>query len=264
MHFKDKVVWITGASSGIGAELAGKLAKQKAWLILTGRNIEALKTIQGQCLLHTGKCEVLPADLLIPTEIVGVTTNALSVYGKLDIVIFSAGVTQRSLTYETVLNVDRQLMEINFFGPVAITKQLLPQFARQRSGHIIAIGSMAGLMGFPLRSAYSAAKHALTGFFETLQAEHTVPGLNITIVSPGRINTAISLSALTANGLPHGQMDEGQLNGIPVSDCADNIIAGIIKKKKHIIIARGERVLYWIWWFVPSLYYKIARRTGLK
>jgi dehydrogenase/reductase SDR family protein 7B len=263
MYFKDKIIWIIGASSGIGAALAKQLAKQHARLILTGRNIEALLAIQKECLLSTKYCRMLAADITDETSVTFIGEQACKRYGRLDVVIFSAGVSQRSLAINTPVEIDRKLMEINFFAPVIITKQLLPIFKDQQSGHIVIIGSMAGLMGFPMRTGYAAAKHALMGYFETLQVEHSLKDFYITIVNPGRINTNISMSAITANGSPHNKMDTGQLEGIPVEECADKILGGIRKKKKHLLIARGEKFLYWIKWFYPAMYYKIARKKGL-
>lgn len=264
MHFKDKVIWITGASSGIGEELACQLAQQQAKLIITSRNVEALLRVQVKCLQHTSFCKIVPADLSIENEASNAVSKVFNQFGHIDVVILNAGVTQRSLAIETDVKVYRQLMEINFFAALIITQKLLPYFKQQQSGHIVAISSVAGLMGFPLRSGYAAAKHALMGYFETLQTEHLKDGISLTIVSPGRINTPISLAALTKDGSPHNQNDKGQLNGIPVHICAGKILMAIQKKKKHIIIARGE---YWLWiikWFNPSLFYKIAHKKGLQ
>lgn len=263
MHFKDKVIWITGASSGIGRELATQFAQQGAKLILTSRRDDALSLVTQTCLSHTTNCQTLIADLYQSNDLNRLTERAINIYGHIDIVIHSAGISQRSLALNTSEAVYRQLMEINFFAPINISRYLLPHFASRKTGHIVVLSSMAGLMGFPMRTGYAAAKHALKGFFETLQTEHTIPGLEITIVSPGRINTPISVSALTAKGEQHGEMDKGQLNGIPVEDCAKKIIKGIQYKKKHIVIAKGERILWWFWWFIPKLYYRIARNKGL-
>ena len=263
MYFKDKIIWIIGASSGIGAALAKQLAKQHARLILTGRNIEALPAIQKECVLSTKYCSLLAADITEESAVTFIAEQARKCYGRLDVVIFSAGVSQRSLAIDTPVEIDRKLMEINFFAPVVISKQLLPIFKDQQSGHIVIIGSMAGLMGFPMRTGYAAAKHALMGYFETLQVEHSLKDFHITIVNPGRIYTNISMAAITADGSPHNKMDTGQLEGIPVEECADKILGGIRKKKKHLLIAKGEKLLYWIKWFYPSLYYKIARKKGL-
>lgn len=263
MHFNDKVVWITGASSGIGAELALQLAAQKAKLILTARNEEALIQVQQKCLQQTSFCTIVLADLLNEAETDIAVTKALELLGKIDFVFLNAGVTQRSLAYETENHVYRSLMEINFFAQVAITQKLFPFFKKQGFGHFVAISSMAGLMGFPYRSGYAAAKHALMGYFETLQTENAVAGVNYTIISPGRINTAISASALTKDGTPHLKNDIGQLNGIQVKQCVAQILKAVINNKKHIIIARGE---YWLWvikFFLPGLYYKIAHNKGM-
>jgi len=264
MHFKDKVIWITGASSGIGEELAVQLARQEAKLIVTARNLESLLKVQEKCLVNTSFCKIVQADLSAEQMAENAVGNALQQFGNIDIVILNAGVTQRSLAIETNITVYKQLMGINFFAPLIITQKLLPYFKQQQSGHIVAISSVAGLMGFPLRSGYAASKHALMGYFETLQTEKPVKGLKITIVSPGRINTDISLAALTKDGAAHQQKDKGQLNGIPVNICAAKILTAIKKNKKHIIIARGEYLLWMVKFFFPNLYYKIANKKGLE
>jgi len=120
------------------------------------------------------------------------------------------------------------------------------------------------LMGFPFRTGYSAAKHALNGWFETLQTEHSIPGLYITIIHPGRIHTPISVSALTGDGSLHHKMDKEQINGIPVNVCAEQIIRAIHTKRKRLIIAGGERILWWLWFFIPKIYYSIARKKGME
>ncbi len=264
MHFKDKVVWITGASSGIGEELALQLSAQGAKIIITARNEEALLSVQQKCLLHTSFCKIVNADLSVESFAENAVKIALEQYGNIDIVILNAGVTQRSLAMETDMKVYRQLMEINFFAPVIITQKLLPYFKQKGQGHIVAISSVAGLMGFPLRSGYAASKHAMMGYFETLQTEMPVKGLHFTIVSPGRINTNISMAALTKDGTPYKEKDKGQLNGIPVNVCAAKILNAIKHKKKHIIIARGEYLLWVIKWFIPDLFYKIAHKKGVE
>lgn len=263
MHFKNKVVWITGASSGIGAELARQLAAQNAKLVLSGRNEERLKQVQHECLQQTNDCTVLVADMLQPQTLDAVAARAISFYKKIDVVIFCAGRSQRSLAEETELVVYRQLMELNFFAPVILTKQMLPHFKEQQGGHIVAISSMAGLMGFPLRTGYAAAKHAVKGFFETLQTEHRINNLYITLISPGRVHTPISKNAATGTGQPWSRMDDGQKQGIPVANCAAKIIRAMRLKRKHVIIARNEKILFWIWWFFRSFYYTIARKKGI-
>ncbi|QEH42517.1 SDR family oxidoreductase [Chitinophaga sp. XS-30] len=262
--YTDKVVWITGASSGIGAELAIQLSKQQAALILSARNQEALQEIQRHCLQYTTRCTVLPADLTDAAHLDGLVQQALQTYGHIDILINNAGITQRAFAEDTSPEVDRRIMEINFFSPVNLTKLLLPHFRARKTGQVAVLSSMAGLMGFPQRTAYAAAKHALKGYFETLQVEHSIPGFYATIVSPGRIQTPISLNALTASGKPHNKMDAGQQNGIPVTVCAQKILRAIARQQHHIVIARSERILWWFHKWCPPLYYRIARKAGLK
>ncbi|RPE13419.1 SDR family oxidoreductase [Chitinophaga lutea] len=256
--FTNKVIWITGASSGLGEELALQLAKENARLILTARNREALTTVQQKA---GGESVLLPADLE-KDDLQQLSAAALKAYGHIDILINNAGITQRSMAEDTQPAVDRRLMEINFFAPVTLTKSLLPHFRERNTGMVVVMSSMAGLMGFPLRTSYAAAKHALQGYFETLQVEHTIPGFSAMIVSPGRINTPISLHALTASGEAHNKMDKGQANGIPVDVCVRKIVAGMRNGKQRVIVARSERLLWLFHKLVPPLYYYIARKVG--
>ena len=155
-------------------------------------------------------------------------------------------------------------MELDFFAPTRITRMLLSQFRVQKQGMVVAIGSVAGVMGFPLRSGYCAAKHALKGWFEALQVEHDIPGFHVLIVHPGRIRTNISEHALTADGKAHGEMDPGQQNGMPVDKCARKIIRAMERRKHQVMIGSKERMLWRIWWFLPSIYRKLARSQGGK
>jgi short-subunit dehydrogenase len=252
MAFTDKVVWITGASSGIGEALAVLLAQRRAKLVLTARRADRLEALRGRLATDI---KILAADLYAADSLQALTQAALQAYGHIDIVIHAAGIGQRSLAVETPVAIYRQLMEINFFAPVAITGYLLPV----SKAHMVVIGSMSGLMGFPGRTGYAASKHALKGYFETLQVEQDVP---VTIVSPGRIQTALSLSAVMADGNAYGKMDEGQLKGIPVMVCAERILKGIAQRKRHVIVARKERYLYWLHWWWPSQYYRITKNRN--
>ncbi len=263
-YYKDKVVLITGASSGIGKELAIQLAQQKAKLILIARRIEVLEDVQIECLHHTEFCEIIPFDLFDTAQILELASRIIGVYGQLDVLINNAGISQRSLVTETDISVDRSIMELDYFATVSLTKALLPALLKQSVTHIVVISSVSGLIGFPMRSAYAAAKHALHGFFETLQTEFLERPLHVTIVCPGRINTPISMSALTGNGLPHSKMDEGQKNGIPAAVCASQILTATQKKKKRIVIAKEEKILLMIRRWIPSLFFRIAHKKGME
>lgn len=261
MHFKDKVVWITGASSGIGKELAIQLSEQNAVLILTSTNLTLLNELQASL---TTKSYVLPFDLLNIDGIETLVQQAMQLEGKIDFVIQSAGISQRALADATSMEVYNKLMAINYFAPLALTQAILPYFKKIDAGSITVISSIAGLMGFPLRSGYCASKHAIKGYLETLQSELYKTKIHISIVYPGRINTPISKNALLGNGIPFGSSDDNNEVGMEVSVCAKKILSGIEKRKKNIIIVKAERILFWFWWFVPSLYYKIANSKGVK
>lgn len=256
--YKHQVVLITGGSSGIGRELALLLARQQARLILVARNIDALQAVQLACLQHTSSCEVIQADVTNEEQVNKAAAAAIALFGRIDVFISSAGVTQRSKLIDTSIAAIRQLMEVNFFGAVMFTRALLPQFQIQQSGQIVVLSSMAGLMGYPWRSGYNAAKHALQGYFETLQTEQPIPGLYTTIVCPGRIATPISYSAITADGRAYGQPDPNQEKRLPVEYCAAQILKAMNKRKKIVLIAREEKLLYWIKKWCRPLFYWIA------
>jgi short-subunit dehydrogenase len=262
MHFKDKVVWITGASSGIGKELAIQLSQQGATLILTSSNESLLKDVAAE--LNYLKVYILPYDLLNIDGLPDLVSRALALEGTIDCVIQSAGISQRAEASETAIAVYKKLMDLNYFAPVAITQAILPHFKKHNKGNITVISSIAGLIGFPLRSGYSASKHAIKGYLETLQCELYKTNITVSIVYPGRIDTNISKNALLGDGQQFGATDANNEVGMKVDVCAKKIISGIKSNKKTVIIGQAERLLLWLWWFVPSLYYKIAHSKGLQ
>lgn len=262
MHFKNKVVWITGASSGIGKELAIQLCKKGAIIILTGTNEIALKELQLK--LSNAKTHVLIYDLLNIDGICKLVFDAIALEGHVDYVIQSAGQSQRAMAAQTSIEVYKKLMDLNFLAPVAITQAIMPHFKERNQGNMTVISSIAGLIGFPLRSGYAASKHAIKGYLETLQCELYKTNIHVSIVYPGRINTNISKNALLGDGQQFGDTDENNIVGMEVGLCAKKIILGISKNKKTIIIVKAERLLFWFWWFIPSLYYKIAHAKGVK
>ena len=251
-------MWITGASSGIGKALAIEAAKENAKLILSARNTAALQEVQQLCLQYTEHCQILPLDLTDSSKLSVLTKEALGFFNGIDILVNNGGISQRSRVEETDLEVDRKIMEVNYFGAVALTKAVLPYMLQQKSGHIAVISSVTGIFGFPLRSAYAASKHALHGFFETLRAEVADRNIGVTVVCPGRIKTNISYHALTKDGKEHGQMDEGQEKGIPADVCARKILKAIKKEKKEIYIVKAELVLIYLKRFFPGLFSRIV------
>ncbi|HEX8576902.1 MAG TPA: SDR family oxidoreductase [Flavobacterium sp.] len=262
--FKDKVIWITGASSGIGKEMALQLAEEKAILILTSRNTENLQQLGAQLKDRKVKFHILPFDLMNTSQISGLVKDALKLEGIIDIVVHSAGVSQRALATDTSLDVNRKIMELNYFSIIHITSYLMPHFVGRNSGSMVIISSVAGLMGFPQRSSYAASKHALKGYFETLQSELYKTNIHISLVYPGRIDTNISKNALSGSGVPFDKTDENNEVGMNVTLCSRKIISGIKARKRIIIVAKEEKILFRLWWFFPSLYYKIAYKKGIE
>lgn len=260
--FKDKVIWITGASSGIGEALALQFAKQEARLILSARREDELKRVGALTKLPELDLMILPFDLSDTKNASGLTAQVMNKFGRIDILINNGGYSQRSEAIETAIEIDRQLMEVNYFSYVALTKAVLPYMKRQKSGHIIAVSSIAGKFGFYLRSSYSAAKHALHGFYESLRLETEAMGIKTMIVCPGKIKTNVSFNAVTSTGVPHNKMDESHEEALSAEACADQIINGILKNKEEIYIGGKEILMVKIKRFFPKLFSKLIRKQS--
>lgn len=261
MDFSQKVVWITGASSGIGKALALAFAKKRAKIVLSSRNRHQLEWVQKECEKLGAQCLVLPLDLEDSSDFPARAKEVIQKFQQIDILINNGGMSQRALIKETPLELDRKLMEINYFGNIALTKAVLPYMLAQKSGHIVAVTSIVGKFGFPLRAAYSASKHALHGFYETLRAELKADNIRVTIAIPGRVKTQISVHALLKDGSSNNKMDEGQATGISAEKCAADIIKAIKKNKKEVLIGGKELLLAHIHRFVPGLYYRIVDKV---
>jgi short-subunit dehydrogenase len=262
MNFQDQRVWITGASSGIGEALARAFHQAGARLILSARREDELKRVQTEC-GGEPKTRVLPMDVTNAEALPEKTQTALSIFGGIDILILNAGITQRSRTRETDESVYRRLMEVNFFAPEAMARAVLPSMLAQKSGHIAVISSVAGKFGVPMRSGYSATKFALHGFFEALRAEEERNGIHVTMICPGYIRTDISLSALRGDGRKHAKMDAELARGMPADKCAEQILKGIARQKKEIVVAAPrEKSLVYIKRFFPNVFARMIGRPG--
>ncbi len=262
--FRNKVVWITGASSGIGEALAKSLALKGAKLILSSRRGEELLRVKNELNLADSEILILPLDLADTSKTDALTIQVLDKFGRIDFLINNGGMSQRSLTKDTPLAIDRQVMEVNFFGTVALTKSVLPYMLKQKSGHIIVISSIVGKFGFYLRSAYSASKHALHGFFESLRIEIYKENVNILIVCPGKINTNISVNAITGDGSKHNKRDESTEKGLSAKVCAEQIINGIKDNKEELFIGGSDLNAIWLKRFFPKLFSKIIRKQKVE
>ncbi len=255
---KNKIVWITGASSGIGKAIAESYNKKGDFVILSSRNQESLEAVQS-ALSTPSNSFVQPLDLTEIASFNRIVEQLIAKFGKIDILVNNGGVSQRGTAAETALEIDRKIMEVNYFGNIALTKAILPYFQKQQAGHIVVISSIAGKFGFYLRSAYSASKHALQGFYESLLLEEAKNNIFVTLVYPGKINTPISLSAINSSGNPNGQMDHNQKTGMPAETCAAIIIKATEKKKKSILVGNKEIKAVYLKRYFPALFWRVIK-----
>jgi dehydrogenase/reductase SDR family protein 7B len=259
--FADKVVWITGASSGIGESLVYEFVRRGARVIASSNDMPGLLRVREACNSKSEMVCCVPFDLSDMSEIENITSQQISTFGKIDYLLNIGGISQRARIDETPLWLDRKIFEINYFGTIALTKSVLPYMIRQKSGHILATSSISGRFGFPLRSAYSASKQALHGFFETLYLENKSSNIRTSVIIPGRVNTAISYHALNPEGKEHGRLDEGQSRGISPDKAAKIIIRGIERDKREILVGKGELMLLYIRRYFPWLFFRIADKV---
>lgn len=260
-YFENKIVWITGASSGIGEEMARQAADKGSSVVLSARNFDTLEKIRSS-LKNPEKHWSLTLDLERSENFNDLCQQVIEKYGRIDILVNNGGLSQRSKVAETSLETDRRIMEINYFGNIALTKAVLPHMIKQRSGHFVVISSISGKFGFFLRSAYSASKHALHGFYESLLLEEENHGINVTIACPGKINTNISVNALNGEGGTHGIMDHNQATGMSAEECVRQLYVAVSKNKKEVLIGNKEIMAVKIKRFFPSLFWKIIRKQS--
>jgi short-subunit dehydrogenase len=234
--YQDKVWWITGASSGIGAALAEALSAEGAKLILSGRNVGALKDVAGRCKTAT---HVLPFEATDFAKIPSYVDEAWGWQGRVDGLVNNAGISQRSLAIETVFEVYRKIVDIDLMAPIALTQALLPRMVKAGGGSIIAISSVAGIVGPPLRSAYAAAKHGLIGYHDAVRAETAHQGMKVLVVAPGSVKTNVSKNALDASAKARGFSDKAIDQGMDPAVAARRMLDALSAGKRELILAEG-------------------------
>jgi dehydrogenase/reductase SDR family member 7B len=257
-NFSGKVVWITGASSGIGEALVYEFAKLGARIIASSNEASELERVKNNCGANSANISCAPFDLSDTSDISSLVETQITLTGRIDYLLNIGGISHRSIVEETPLWLDRKIMEINYFGTIALTKTVLPIMIRQKSGHILATSSIAGRFGFPLRSAYCASKQALHGFIETLHIENKNNNIYASVIIPGRVRTKISYRALDGQGKEQGKMDEGQAKGISPEKAARTIIKGITRNKREILVGSSELIMLYIRKYLPWLFFKLA------
>jgi dehydrogenase/reductase SDR family member 7B len=259
-YFRGKTAWITGGSSGIGEALAKRLALLGARVIISSNDLEGIEKSIATIQSLGANVLSLPFNLSDPAEVDAAADEFLDKYGSIDFLFNNGGVSQRTTAIETPLSTDRKIMEVNFFSGVILTKKLLPSMIKNGGGHIVATSSISGLFGFPLRSAYSASKHAMHGFYESVWTELHDKGIKTTLVCPGRVKTNISVNALGLDGNPHGKMDQGQAEGISPDECALQILKAVMKNRRQVLVGGKELLLARIKRLFPYVFYKIVTR----
>jgi short-subunit dehydrogenase len=239
MHFKDQVVWITGASSGIGEGLAQVFHKEGATVILSARREAELERVKGQCLNGPGAVHVVPFDVVDAPAREAAAAQVHETTGAVDILVNNAGISQRALGKDTKIEVDRCIMEVNYFAPIALTKLVLPKMIERKSGQLVVTSSVAGKYGIPLRSAYCAAKHALHGYFDTMRIELMPYNIHVCLLVVAGIKSNVSFHALTGDGGVWGKDDWGSGSGMTAIAGGEIIVSGLADGKHEIEIGAG-------------------------
>ncbi|UAM98059.1 SDR family oxidoreductase [Polaribacter litorisediminis] len=263
MSFSNQIIWITGASSGIGKALAIELSNQNAKLILSSRKKEDLELVKQQC-RHPEFVKIITLDLEEYSNLQPIADKAIAAFGKIDVLVNNGGVSQRSLAKDTAIVVDKRIMDINYLGTVALTKAILPHFIKNKKGHFVVTTSIVGKIGTPLRSSYAASKHALHGFFDSLRAEHFQDHIAVTLVCPGFVNTNVSKNALTGDGTPQQKLDVATENGIQPERFAKLMARAMKNKKEEVYIAGAkEKLGVYAKRFYPKLVSILIRKLSV-
>lgn len=231
----SKVVWITGASSGIGAGLAREYAARGAQLIVSGRNEKRLAEVATDC----GEALALPFDVRDDDALAQATAKAIAWRGGVDIAIANAGVSQRSRALKTQMQVYRDIIDIDLTSQIAFAQGLIGHMAERGSGRLAFISSVAGKVGVPMRTAYSAAKFGLAGYGDALRAELSINGVQVHMIYPGSIATSISRNAFTRDGSARGRSDAVIDNGIAPDVAARQMVDAMASGEREIIVAEG-------------------------
>lgn len=264
------MVLITGASSGLGEQLAQTFYKAGCKLILCSRRKDELERVRSELLSQCTQSTVYP-PVVIPLNIADLeampqtVAQILEIYGFVDILINNAGLSVRSSCLDTIDDVDINLMMVNYFGTVKLTKLLLPSMIKRGTGRVVCISSVQGKFALPNRSAYSASKHALQAFCDSLRAEVADKNVKVTLISPGYIKTNLSMNALTGSGKSYGKLDETTAKGESPESVAQKILKAILRDKKDVIIAGLQpRIAMMLRYLMPSIYFYIMQRRAKK
>jgi short-subunit dehydrogenase len=260
MELKNKIIWITGASSGIGEALAYSSIHEGAKIIISARRSQELERVAAACKTDPSNIMVLPLDLEDTNNIEEKVEKVIQRFGRIDILINNSGMGHRTKAVNTPTSIDRKVMEVNFFGTINLTKAVARKMQEQKSGKIVVISSIMVKYGLPLYSTYSASKYALYGYFEALRQELYKDNVKVLIVSPGFINTDVSTKLLLENGKEYGVKSESQNKGMSPELCAVRIIKAIKSNRDHKFVGGYEIFSVYVKQYFPSLFYRLMRK----
>lgn len=262
MNYKNKTVWITGASSGIGEALTKAYFNDGANLILSSRRQDALEEVKSKLGASVDRVKILTLDLSQSDTFASKTIDALAFFGSIDVLVNNGGISQRSIFEETDLDTVRKIMEVNYFGSVGLTRVIIPHMISQGSGHIVVTSSVAGKIGTKYRTAYAGSKHAVQGFFDSLRQEMYEHNIAVTLICPGPIKTNITKNALTGDGTSFGKMGDLHDSAMDADEMVSRIWKKLASKKEEIIISSWkERMALFVKRLSPSLLNKILKKS---
>lgn len=263
-NLDGKVVWITGASSGLGKALAQECALQGAHVVLTARRFEELENVRVG-LLNPDQHLSIAADITDESQVRHAFDKVLECKGRIDWLINNAGLSQRALITETTMQTERAIIELDYFSQVFLTKTALPAFLQQKSGRIVFVSSVAGLLGTQYRASYSAAKAAIHMWANSLRAEVADKGVDVSVIFPGFVKTNVSINALNGEGKAQGFDNEVTANGLEADEFAQIAVKALLKGDEYIVVGGRKEVLgTWVSRLSPSTLYKMIRKAKVK
>ena len=264
LAIEDKVIWLTGASSGIGEEMAYQLSKKGAKLILSSRRSEELERVKKKCEgKYADQIKIIPLDLSDSHSLAAKAEEAIAQYSYIDILINNGGISQRAKVLDTQMEVYRKIMEVDFFAPIQLSKLVLPGMLERNFGQHVVITSVTGIISTPLRSAYAAAKHALHGFYDALHAEVYDHNVRVTLICPGFIQTNVSYNALTGDGKAQEKHDVDISKGMSPQKAVSKIIKSIEERKEEVYFGGTKEMLAMrLKRFLPSVFAKALRKQS--
>lgn len=258
-RFYNRVVWVTGASSGIGAATAKAFANEGAFVVLSARRREPLEQLAQE--IGAERCLVLPLDVTNKEARDAAVHQAAAWKGRVHVLVNNAGVSQRSRALDTTEEASRAIMDVNFFAQVELSRAVLPEMIQTMNGQIVVVSSVTGHVGTPMRSTYAASKHALEGYFDSLRAELHGTGVDITMIAPGFIATNITQAAITADGSPLGKMEKDTEGGMDPEVCAQQIVHATAKRKREALIGGKEVYSVYLKRWLPGLTARLVRHA---